>query len=208
MSSPRNCGRAGVAVTLWRAEAPRAGHRCGDRGGRMRGRAARRSPTFAPAKGWLVVDALFGAGLARPLDGVYAEAIARLDAAGARGRRRRPAERRVGPERRGARHRAAGPSTTVTFFRKKPGHLLYPGRTLLRRDDRRRYRHSRRRACGDPAGLRRERSGELAAPPCRRLPPTPTNMRAAMSACFPAGRPRPARRGLRRWRRRAPGQGR
>ncbi len=32
----------------------------------------------------MVVDALFGAGLARAPDGDYAEAIARLDAAGAR----------------------------------------------------------------------------------------------------------------------------
>ena len=76
--------QAGVAVTLWRVEAPQTGHRRGNRGGRMR--ACQRAPLaeFAPAKGWLVVDALFGAGLARAPDGVYAEAIARLDAAGAR----------------------------------------------------------------------------------------------------------------------------
>ena len=91
-----------------------------------------RSPSSRRATGWLVVDALFGAGLARPLDGVYAEAIARLDAAGARVVAVDLPSGVSGAERRGAWH-APRAETTVTFFRKKPGHLLYPGRPIAAR---------------------------------------------------------------------------
>src|SRR5207244_7955578 len=75
-----------------------------------------------------VIDALFGAGLARPIDGVTREVIASLDAAavpvvavdvpsgvdGASGAVLGIAPRAV---------------LTVTFFRRKPGHLLLPGRS-------------------------------------------------------------------------------
>jgi hydroxyethylthiazole kinase-like uncharacterized protein yjeF len=76
----------------------------------------------------LVIDALFGAGLARPIEGVAVEVIARLDAAqvpvvavdvpsgvdGASGAVLGIAPKAV---------------LTVTFFRRKPGHLLLPGRS-------------------------------------------------------------------------------
>jgi ADP-dependent NAD(P)H-hydrate dehydratase / NAD(P)H-hydrate epimerase len=75
----------------------------------------------------LIVDGLFGAGLARPVDGAAAEIIAALD------ERDTPAVAIDVPsgidgssgEVRGIAPRAA---LTVTFFRRKPGHLLMPGR--------------------------------------------------------------------------------
>lgn len=75
----------------------------------------------------LVVDALFGAGLSRPLEGVAAELVA---AAGARQVPVIAVDIASGID--GATGRAGGPamaaSLTVTFFRLKPGHLLLPGR--------------------------------------------------------------------------------
>jgi NAD(P)H-hydrate epimerase len=77
----------------------------------------------------LVVDALFGAGLARPLDGAARATVERLA-------QRRPPTVAVdvpsgldGDSGR-ARGAAAPADLTVTFFRLKPGHLLHPGRAL------------------------------------------------------------------------------
>jgi NAD(P)H-hydrate epimerase len=75
----------------------------------------------------LVIDALFGAGLSRPIDGVAAEVMAVISSNGT------PVLAVDVPSGLdGATGRAAGPilsaCETVTFFRRKPGHLLYPGR--------------------------------------------------------------------------------
>jgi NAD(P)H-hydrate epimerase len=77
----------------------------------------------------IVIDAIFGAGLSRPLDGKVRSVVESLRA------RRIPTCAVDIPsgldggsgEVRGA---AAPADLTVTFFRKKPGHLLYPGRGL------------------------------------------------------------------------------
>jgi ADP-dependent NAD(P)H-hydrate dehydratase / NAD(P)H-hydrate epimerase len=84
----------------------------------------------------LVIDALFGAGLARDLDGQAKQMVERLDDwAGSTGRPVVAIDVPSGldgttGEARGACLRA---TETVTFFRLKPGHLLLPGRTFCGR---------------------------------------------------------------------------
>lgn len=118
----------GLDVRVWREVEPRPGTDAA--------RAAADWPSlagglkdFVPEQGNLVIDALFGAGLARPLDGAYADALRRLAAA------KVPVltvdlPSGVSGESGTVLGTAASASLTVTFFRKKPGHVLYPGRTL------------------------------------------------------------------------------
>jgi NAD(P)H-hydrate epimerase len=77
----------------------------------------------------IVIDAIFGAGLSRPLDG---DALAVVESL--RERRIPTCAIDVPSGVDGAtgmvRGAAAPAELTVTFFRKKPGHVLYPGRGL------------------------------------------------------------------------------
>lgn len=84
---------------------------------------------FTPLAGSLVVDALFGAGLNKPLSGKAAAAIERANGAKIR---RIAVDVPSGLD--GLTGQPLGPvfkaDCTITFFRRKPGHLLYPGREL------------------------------------------------------------------------------
>ena len=76
----------------------------------------------------LVVDALFGAGLSRALEGAAAETLA---AAAGRGLPIVAVDVPSGlMGETGETLGAVAAVLTVTFFRKKPGHLMLPGRSL------------------------------------------------------------------------------
>ncbi len=76
-----------------------------------------------------VIDAMFGAGLSRPIDGIARDVIEML---GASGIPLAAVDVPSGVDGATGEIRGAAPKAdlTVTFFRKKPGHLLYPGRGL------------------------------------------------------------------------------
>ncbi|HMI97734.1 MAG TPA: NAD(P)H-hydrate dehydratase [Micropepsaceae bacterium] len=86
----------------------------------------------------LIIDAIFGAGLSRPLDGPVAEMARAVNASrcpalavdvptGLHGDMGRPLDGKDGV--------CFLAERTVTFFRKKPGHVLLPGRFLCGKTD-------------------------------------------------------------------------
>ncbi len=82
---------------------------------------------YRPVAGSVVVDALFGGGLSRPLDGAAADLVQRVTAA------RLPVLAiDIASGISGATGLAGGPhitaAATVTFMRPRVGHLLYPGK--------------------------------------------------------------------------------
>jgi len=76
----------------------------------------------------LIIDALFGAGLSRALEGAAAETLAAAGATGTPIVAIDVPSGVMGDS--GASLGAVQATLTVTFFRKKPGHLLLPGRAL------------------------------------------------------------------------------
>ena len=117
--------QAGWPVAVAALAPPRAGTDAAAAAARWRGPMAAFAPAEA-ARAALVIDAVFGAGLTRPVDGLVAETLGAsggpilavdvpsgLDGATGQGR-----------------GTVAAAALTVTFIRLKPGHLLMPGRTL------------------------------------------------------------------------------
>lgn len=114
----------GWPVRLAALGSPRAGSDAAWAACDWHGPAAPFTPQEA-ARADLVVDAVFGAGLSRPVDGLVAETLAAA-------RRLVAVDTPSGVD--GGtglvRGTAARAEMTVTFFRMKPGHLLLPGRDL------------------------------------------------------------------------------
>ena len=106
MGAPKKGTDAAAAAALWHGPSARFGAR-------------------ATARADLVIDAVFGAGLSRDVDGVTAEAL-------------RAARRVIAIDVPSGLDGGTGAvlgyapqaAVTVTFFRRKPGHLLLPGRDL------------------------------------------------------------------------------
>lgn len=119
---------SGVAVSVWAAGEPRAGSDAAI--------AATQCPIvalpladFSAEPGSLIVDALFGAGLSKPLDGDAVRAIEKTVAL------KTPVisidlPSGVSGESGQVLGNALHAEMTITFARKKPGHLLLPGRQL------------------------------------------------------------------------------
>jgi hydroxyethylthiazole kinase-like uncharacterized protein yjeF len=121
----RHLERAGWDVAVAALAPPRPGSDAALAAARWRG-PNRAFAQAEAARAGLVIDAVFGAGLARPVDGLAAEVLDAVRAplvavdipsgvCGATG-----AVRGFAPQ----------AALTVTFFRAKPGHLLLPGRDL------------------------------------------------------------------------------
>lgn len=119
---------AGVATTLHAFGEPKPGTDAAIAAERCEGLVE--SPgSFHPTADDVVIDALFGAGLTRGLPGDAAAALAKAHEAGSRivavdlpsG---------VNGDSGADLGGAVAADATVTFFRKKPGHLLFPGRAL------------------------------------------------------------------------------
>ncbi len=119
---------AGLNVRIYAYGTPKVGSDAANAARRWKG-AVHNVTDLQPHSEMLVIDALFGAGISRPLEEKLALQLISIGDAGAAvvaidlpsgvcGR----SGRVLGV--------ALKADCTVTFFRKKPGHLLYPGRRL------------------------------------------------------------------------------
>ncbi|AZN99960.1 NAD(P)H-hydrate dehydratase [Mesorhizobium sp. M9A.F.Ca.ET.002.03.1.2] len=119
---------SGVDVTVWASGSPRAGSDAALAASECRVR-PRPLSEFVAETGAIVVDALYGAGLSKPLSGDAARAVAvaaelnlpvvAVDLPSG-----------VSGESGQSLGQAFRARITVTFARKKPGHLLLPGRAM------------------------------------------------------------------------------
>jgi hydroxyethylthiazole kinase-like uncharacterized protein yjeF len=118
--------QAGWPVTVSALAPPGAGSDAALAAAGWRGPMAPFGPA-AVARAALVIDAVFGAGLARDIDGPAAEALRACA-----GRPVVAIDVPSGIDGATGQVRGVAPqaAATVTFFRLKPGHLLLPGRTL------------------------------------------------------------------------------
>ncbi|WP_419729259.1 NAD(P)H-hydrate dehydratase [Lichenicola sp.] len=123
----RLLAQQGWPVSVAAFAPPRAGSDAAGAAADWRGPLVEFGPGQA-ARAGLVIDAVFGAGLARPVEGVIAETLA---AAG----RLLAVDTPSGVDGATGAVRGYAPQAwmTVTFHRRKPGHLLLPGRALLGR---------------------------------------------------------------------------
>ncbi len=117
--------RAGWPVAVAALAPPRPGSDAAAAASRWRGPVVPFSPAEA-RRAEMVVDAVFGAGLVRDLDGAAAETLAAVSAPILAVDVPSGVDGGTGAVR-GFAPRAA---LTSTFFRRKPGHLLLPGRDL------------------------------------------------------------------------------
>jgi hydroxyethylthiazole kinase-like uncharacterized protein yjeF len=114
----------GWPVSVAALALPRAGSDAAGAASRWCGPMARFAPDEA-ARADLVIDAVFGAGLSRDVDGIVAETLAaahRIVAV--------DVPSGLDGETGAVRGSCAPAELSVTFFRLKPGHLLLPGRDL------------------------------------------------------------------------------
>lgn len=122
----RVLAESGVSISLWASAAPKSGSDAATASAECPLQ-ARPLTEFDAASGDIVVDAIYGAGLSKPLDAAAARAVVRAMSlgltvvavdlpSGVSGESGKVL---------GSAFRA---DVTVTFSRKKPGHLLLPGR--------------------------------------------------------------------------------
>ncbi|UUP19613.1 NAD(P)H-hydrate dehydratase [Nitratireductor thuwali] len=118
----------GLDTKVWRLAMPRQGSDCEAVAARCHAECAPLED-YRPLPGRIAVDALFGAGLSKPVGGAAARVLGSLAETGVRVV---AVDLPSGVS--GATGQvlgiAAPAALTVTFFRRKPGHLLYPGRAL------------------------------------------------------------------------------
>lgn len=127
----RHLAASGMAVAIFAERPPTPGSPAAEQAART-GLPIRPLSDFTPHAGTIIIDALYGAGLSRPIRGAEAESLSRAARSGAF-----VVAVDMPSGLSGDTGCATGPvlraNRTVTFFRTKPGHWLEPGRHLCGR---------------------------------------------------------------------------